>query len=277
MREEGFVIIIPIVIIVVFGGLWIKSKQMEKRRNNKLRLRNLIIALEKIQDTVVRINLLPLSKVSEIALTNETIEILKKITLLSSDPKFKTALRIRKDNVSRLLKEPSNNRLHFLHFSAPDDKKRALELLRGLKELNLILRVQSSRGSINLDELKREQQQIEIIKLKVSIDNALAKTRVYLKLSRLEESKDILKKINLALKDRTDSYSIKKISETTELFLELKDKLENRCNASSSSLGYCTLDDLKSNNINVITAKKNRELKKTIRDKEINHIIKTTR
>ncbi len=213
-------------------------------RRRKMIINQCLIEMEKIDTLLLETAVVPHSKHMMLIFNRLKIKTLKTIMQNTNDPKFQTMLTHLEEQKIEIYKI-EGNRLA-TEFSVPDNQGKALKLVKSIRRLEKMIKVDYSRGLLSHKEFTAELERLALMTFKINIDNGLARLRAMITMNQIEQSEKMLCLLSEYTKSNNHNYSMKAQSDLKDLYLELGDRkqsiLDRRIKVPKNNERYSDID-----------------------------------
>ncbi|RKF20227.1 DNA repair protein [Alginatibacterium sediminis] len=131
-------------------------------------------------------------------------------------------------------------------FRAPDNDKDALQMLQVVKKMRQVLRAEHSRGRLNTQVFVLEDRRLELMQLKINIENAFKRAIEAQILRQWGTARQLLNKSIGVLQNLTDrdAYLERKLQELMALNSEMDENLKREGSKKTEEAAEKDVDEL---------------------------------
>lgn len=218
-----------------------KQKQESERRLAVAKQKAIINETEEL---LLHSSILPYSKVLVELLHKRIFEALNQIQTV--DPSVKglhSRIRATKEQLSQI---NTTSDAHDGTFRAPDTDKDALQMLKIVKKIRAVVRSEHAKGRLNTQAFVLEDRRLELMQLKVNIENALKRAIETQALRQWGTARQLLNKGISALNNISDrdAYLEQKLQDMLQMNQEMSEKLKSASQKEAQNLADKETDEL---------------------------------
>jgi hypothetical protein len=218
-----------------------KQKQETERR---LAIAKQKAIINETEELLLHSSILPYSKELVELLHKRMLEALNQIR--TTDPSVKglnNRIRATKGQLSQI---KNAGDISDSAFRAPDTDKDALQMLQIIKKIRAVVRSEHAKGRLNTQVFVLEDRRLELMQLKVNIENALKRAVEAQALRQWGTARQLLNKGISALSNISDrdAYLEQKLQDMRRMNQEMSDKLKSASKQEAEDLAEKETDEL---------------------------------
>jgi hypothetical protein len=238
-------VLIGVLLLLVIGVNIIqqhREKVEAERRAEMARQKSIVEETEELLGYASKI---PMTKNLILLLYRRNVDALNALLTVSKEnieiSKRIRAMEAQVQQVTKEYVEPDESQ-----FSYPDNEKVAVQFVQGIKKLRLVLRSEHSKGSIDAPSFAREEQILDRLQLKVSVENAIKRALAARALRQFGSARELLDKAEKLLHNqaRQDEYIRAKIEDVERLSQEVASSVKKESDQQINKRKEAERDDL---------------------------------
>ncbi|WP_432453251.1 MULTISPECIES: DNA repair protein [unclassified Agarivorans] len=232
-------------LFLVIGYNMVQQFKQKQETERRLAIAKQKAIINETEELLLHSSILPYSKELVETLHSRILQALNHIR--TTDPTVKglnNRIRATKGQLSQI--KGSGGEVSDSAFRAPDTDKDALQMLQIVKKIRAVVRSEHAKGRLNTQVFVLEDRRLELMQLKINIENALKRAIEAQALRQWGSARQLLNKSISALSNISDrdAYLEQKLTDMKRMNSEMSEKLKSASQQQVQDLAEKETDEL---------------------------------